>query len=120
MIRPDAAQLLTTARNALLAELLPALPENLHYSARMIANAMRISSREIAAGETCDQLTQNTLSQLCNGASGDSAELERRLAEDIRIGRFDHTDKQQALLRGLLAITHERLSISNPKLIRQA
>jgi len=43
--QPDARDLLATARAALLARLLPALPAHLHYEARMIANAMAIAGR---------------------------------------------------------------------------
>ncbi|UPY39101.1 DUF6285 domain-containing protein [Sediminicoccus sp. KRV36] len=43
--QPDAADLLATAREALLGKLLPALPAHLHYEARMIANAMAIAAR---------------------------------------------------------------------------
>jgi len=45
---PDAADLLATAREALLARLLPALPPHLQYEARMAASAMAIAAR--AAG----------------------------------------------------------------------
>lgn len=43
--QPDAADLLATARASLLEKLLPALPPELHYEARMIANAMAIAGR---------------------------------------------------------------------------
>lgn len=42
---PDAADLLATAREALLTKLLPALPPHLHYEARMAASAMAIAAR---------------------------------------------------------------------------
>ena len=46
--RPDATELLAIARRTLLDELLPRLPEELRYTALMIANAMAIASREHA------------------------------------------------------------------------
>ena len=47
--RPDATDLLATARDVLLRELLPALPPERHYAARMVANAMAIAARAGAA-----------------------------------------------------------------------
>jgi len=49
--RPQARDLLEIARNAFTAEVLPAVPEELRYTALMIANAMAIAQREIAAGD---------------------------------------------------------------------
>ena len=47
--RPDAAGLLEAARDVLLRELLPQLPESKRFEARMVANAMAIAGRETAA-----------------------------------------------------------------------
>lgn len=92
---PDAADLLTTAREALLRQLLPALPESLHYEARMIANAMAISAREQHANFGTDIVR------------------ERELASGIRRGRLD----DGATARELLAITCRKLQVSNPRLL---
>jgi len=46
----DAADLIATARDALLAELLPALPKERRYTGLMIANAMAIAVREERLG----------------------------------------------------------------------
>lgn len=48
-LQPDAANLLATARQTLLDELLPQLPASAHYTARMLANALAIAGRELAA-----------------------------------------------------------------------
>ena len=60
--RPDARNLLETARNVFIAEILPALPAASRYTALMIANAMAIAQREIAAGDAplaaeCERLS---------------------------------------------------------------
>ena len=47
--KPDAADLLATAREALLTSLLPALPPERRYEARMVANAMAIAARSLGA-----------------------------------------------------------------------
>jgi hypothetical protein len=47
--KPDAADLLATAREVLLNELLPALPAEKAFAARMVANAMAIAAREAQA-----------------------------------------------------------------------
>lgn len=47
--KPDAADLLATARDVVLKELLPALPPEKAFAARMVANAIAIALREQAA-----------------------------------------------------------------------
>jgi hypothetical protein len=47
--KPDAADLLATAREVVLKELLPALPPEKGFAARMVANALGIAAREIRA-----------------------------------------------------------------------
>ena len=50
--KPDAADLLTTAREVVLNELLPALPPEKAFAARMVAAAMALAIREGAADVT--------------------------------------------------------------------
>lgn len=47
--KPDAADLLATAREVVLNELLPALPPEKAFAARMVANAIAIALREAKA-----------------------------------------------------------------------
>jgi hypothetical protein len=47
--KPDAADLLATARDVVLKELLPALPPEKAFAARMVANAMAIAARATQA-----------------------------------------------------------------------
>jgi len=90
---PDAHDLLQTARESLLQRLLPALPAELHYEARMLASALAIALRERAAAEE-NQLT-------------------REVALAIRCGEHD----DGALFPALLAHTRAKLRISNPRLL---
>ncbi len=124
--RPDATELLDIARRTLLDELLPRLPEELRYNAMMIANAMAIAVREHGAGDTP---AQAELARLCEllGEQPEplaSAQLHaalagynRRLAAEIRTGRFD--DKERgALLDHLDKTAAHKLAIANPKALK--
>lgn len=91
--QPDGAALLAEARRLLNDELLSQLPEQRRYEARMIANAMAIAGRELAANAP---------------ARAD----EKALAADIRCGRHD---KDDSVRNRLAADVLARLAISNPK-----
>ena len=124
--RPDATELLAIARATLLDKLLPRLPEELRYDALMIANAMAIASREHAAGDTAAQAELARLRELfserskpASGAALETAlaDYNRRLAAEIRAGRFD--DKRRAALLLHLAQTAvDELAISNPRALK--
>ncbi|WP_150302619.1 DUF6285 domain-containing protein [Pseudomonas saliphila] len=117
MSRPDATALLQTARQTLFSQLLPALPKELHYEARMMANAMIIAVREQQLGETCAAQEQAHLQTLLNTTDSQRSmqELRAQLGKAIRLGEFDQHDQLSALL---LQITHAKLAISNPKAVR--
>ena len=121
--RPHAAELLKAARDAFAAELLPALPEALRYTALMIANALAIAERELAAGDTaaraecerlCRLLPEHSAPVAAEGLCDVLARYNRRLAEDIRAGRFDG-EQRDTLLKHLRVTTEEKLAVSNPK-----
>ncbi|HEX4573059.1 MAG TPA: phosphotransferase [Dongiaceae bacterium] len=90
---PTGGALLTEARRVLLEELLPLLPAEKHYEARMTANAMAIAGRERAA-------LQPPLPDL------------KPLARAIRAG---HHDNDESLRDLLAADVLARLAISNPR-----
>lgn len=89
--RPDAKELLEAARAALMAEVLPLLPPDRRMTGLMVASALAIAARELAAPLP--------------------AQLEVKTA-DIRAGRHD-TDRP--LYKALLADAKARALISNPK-----
>jgi aminoglycoside phosphotransferase (APT) family kinase protein len=91
--QPDGAALLAEARRLLSEELLSQLPEARRYEARMIANAMAIAGRGLAARTP-------------------AADESRKLAAAIRDGQRDH---DTALRDRLAADVLARLAISNPK-----
>lgn len=117
MSRPDAAALLQTARQTLFSQLLPALPKELHYEARMMANAMIIAVREQQLGESCAAQERQNLQALLGNSQSQLSEqaLRVQLGKAIRQGKFDH---QRQLGELLLQITHAKLAISNPKAVR--
>lgn len=116
--RPDGGNLLDTAREVLLKELLPHLPEAQRFHARMVANAMVIARREAAA----DQGPALAALRACMGAlTGDSDDLLQRLAHDIRAGAHDPgTPAHAAVAAALLALTRLRCGVSAPKALGKA
>jgi hypothetical protein len=124
--RPDAQDLLATARSALLADILPTLPAASRYTALMIANAMAIAQREIAAGDAplaaeCERLGALLSQPIATPAGatlrGVLAGYNHRLAGEIRAGRFDG-EERAVLLEHLRRTTEEKLAVSNPKMLK--
>jgi hypothetical protein len=125
--RPYAGELLRAAREAFAAEILPALPEALRYTGLMVANAMAIAEREIAAGATAlraeHERMQALFSEHSQAPTGDRlqdslTDYNRRLARAIRAGRFDGAERG-ALLDHLRRTTEEKLAVSNPKALQR-
>jgi hypothetical protein len=87
----------------------------------MIANAMAIASRELEHGADNRAELWALLVRLYTEASDTTPldDLQRRLARDLRAGRFDQEEHVhlRALLRGR---THLRLRISAPNLAERA
>lgn len=120
---PDGARLLALARAALLEALLPALPKERQFEARLIANAMAIAARELTAGRApldADRTALSTLvgesdSEITTSRETRNEALERlgwRVAAEIRSGRRDADPKlYEVLLRGV----SWRLAETNPR-----
>jgi len=122
--RPDAAELLEIARRTLLDEMLPRLPQDLRYSALMIANAMAIAARERAGGDADAsaelarlQTFYDAPQQALAGRALAEALIEynRRLAADIRAGRCDD---RAGLRDHLERATADKLRVSNPQALK--
>lgn len=120
---PDGVQLLTLARAALLETLLPSLPKDKQFEARLVANAMAIAARELEAGRGPMDGDVDALAALFDERDGDimaksetrEEALERlswRAAAEIRSGR---RDGQRALYDVLLRSVAWRLAESNPR-----
>jgi hypothetical protein len=122
---PEGAELLQIARETLLTQLRPLLGEDARYTVAMIANAMAIAARQTQAGEAPAQQALARLNALYGEPACELtgaklrealAESERRLARDIRAGRFDEENgKHRAMLAHLRESVAARLRVSNPK-----
>ncbi len=111
---PGGAVLLAIARTTLLEEVLPKVPPAQVYAVRMIANAMAIAARELAAEDDEAAGRERILALYRQaGFAEPEGDVERALAADIRAGRFD---AHQAGLVDLLARQVDgRLALANPK-----
>ena len=116
MTENDGAELLIQARVTLLDELLGALPEDKRYPALMVANAMAIAARELAAPADGRAERQALAALLGPAREADQdatvAALAARLADEIRAGRFDGDPRVHDHLKGEV---ETRLALSNPK-----
>ena len=126
----DAADLIATARDALLAELLPALPKERRYTGLMIANAMAIASREDRLGFDAARSEAARLRNLladvgasparaADAVESELATLRARIRDAIRDGLFDAPAHWDALVAALLHTAADRVAISNPKALRE-
>lgn len=114
--RPFGDELLDVARATLLQELLPALPRELHYTARMIANAMAIARREHCADDPNPGM--RALAARLTGAAAYGDDWPHALAMAIRAGAFDDARSARAeLIAALLRWTRARVAISNPRIL---
>jgi hypothetical protein len=119
--QPDGAALLAEARRTLLELLLPLLPPARRYDGLMVANAMAIAAREFGEWdetlrESLAEILNAPLPPACSGRD-QTAELEARLARQIRAGQYDAGDGREAVRRYLRAATLARVRLSNPKLL---
>ena len=96
--KPDAADLLATAREVVLAELLPALPPEKVVAARMVAAAIALALRQSAAPPMAD------------------ARDLAMLAGEIRAGLHDPGTESHAEVAGFLRdCARARAAVSAPK-----
>jgi hypothetical protein len=111
---PEGPNLLATARDALLAEVLPKLSGTDAFTARMIANAMAIAAREAAQNDAWVAEMRATMQRL----TGDTVAPDRAFAAAIRAGAVDpgttHHAEATALLRQAARL---RCAISAPRVL---
>lgn len=109
--KPDAADLLATAREVVLRDLLPALPPEQAFAARMVAAAIALALREATAtGEAA------LLDRLRGLVAAPADDPLRALAAEIRAGRHDPGSARHAEVAAWLRdATRLRASVSAPK-----
>jgi hypothetical protein len=116
--RPDGGNLLDTARDVLLKDLLPHLPEAQRFHARMVANAMAVARREAVADPAPTLAALRTAMATPAGAADD---LLQRLSREIRAGTHDPgTAAYAPIAAALLALTRLRCGVSAPKALGKA
>jgi hypothetical protein len=114
--KPDAANLLATARSLLMEEILPALPADKAVAARMVAAAIGLALREATAGQEWQDALQERLHALV--AAPDSRRLQR-LSEEIRDGLHDPgTPSHAEVAHWLHDYARLRATVSAPKALR--
>jgi hypothetical protein len=124
--RPNGAELLKIAREALTRELASEFPEARRYLALMIANAMAIAARELELGDGADRAELTSLRMLFREPGPDTSEdvadrleaLNRRLCAEIRAGKFTRGDVEARLRDHLRRSAEARVAISNPKALK--
>jgi Domain of unknown function (DUF6285) len=126
----DALDLIATARDALVNDLLPRLQKDQRYTALMIANALAIAQREQRAsvdaardeiGRLVNLFAECGIAAVSSGSDGRTDELpvlRRTLCSAIRGGRFDEGSRWTALVAHLERTTADWVAISNPKALR--
>lgn len=97
---PDARGLVSIALRTFRDSVLPAVPAERRFEALMIANALGIAERELAAKP--DAALEARTPQLCR---------------DIEAGAYDPPERQADLRKVLWELTRARLAISNPRLL---
>jgi hypothetical protein len=116
--RPTPLELIRIANQTLSNEMLPgAKPEQL-YSLRMIANALGIAARELAAQDkdTTDETRGLNLLYTDSKNFDDLNARNRHFASDLRRGAFESSLAQEAQVRQHLILTARRkLAAAYPK-----
>ena len=126
---PDADDLLAAARESVLGNILSAVPDAAHYEVLMIANALAIARRMLAFGDAPIRAELVALAALYElspvpdlageALVGALAELNRRLARDIRDGVFDQPCHAHDAVRALIwQSTVRKLREAKPKLLQ--
>ena len=114
---PGGADLLDTARRALLETLAPLLPPEKTYDARMVARAMAVAARELDQLDAVRRDSAARITAFLREAgldAGGAEPTEQTLARLLREGRIP-PENHRALPGLLMALTRAKLAINNPK-----
>ena len=117
---PTRRTLLALARDVLLNDLMPLLPEEARLDARLVANSMAIAERE---AETADDLrktiTRNLEELYDSRVLGEKPkDLLRRFARDLRVGTFSSSEPLERRAREILwQLTIAKLRRANPRFL---
>jgi len=111
---PSGAALLPLARDMLINELMPLLPEERRPDALLVAKFMVVAQREAEAPAEMERAILREIELLC----GPGSEAMRRFAGDLRIGAFEDGEARERTARAILwRLTVPRLRQSNPEFL---
>lgn len=121
---PAGPALLALARDILLNDLMPLLPDERRLEARLVANSMAIAEREALAGEGLSDAILRDLGALYGEARNADAQrkggsdLLGRFARDLRAGAFEGTETRDREAREILwRLTIAKLRQANPRFL---
>jgi hypothetical protein len=115
---PSGPALLALARDVLLNELMPLLPQEAHLEARLVANSMAIAEREAVAGEEPAQEILRQLEKLYGERGSGKLGLLTRLAHDLRLGVLESSEPREHHAREILwRLTIAKLRSANPRFL---
>jgi hypothetical protein len=113
---PPADNLLDTALAILREVVLPAVSSHARYEALMVANAMSIVARQIAAGDRPLEEARARLTAIYQTPERSLADMERQLAHDVRAGLFDAPgERRTAVFAHLWDTALAAAAVSHPK-----
>src|SRR6516162_9121575 len=111
---PSGAALLPLARDLLVNELMPLLPEERRPNALLVAKCMAIAQREAEAPAEEGRAILREIELLC----GPGLDVLRRFAYDLRVGAFESSKPHDRAARAILwRLTVAKLRQSNPEFL---
>ena len=113
--RPTAAELLDAVATFLTEDVMAELDARKSFHVRVAANVLRILEREWL-DEPAHREEDRVVMAALLGRDGAAQDLSDELAHRIRAGEFD--DRADEVLAALRGITRRKLSITNPRYIR--
>jgi|SRR5215467_5825302 len=118
--QPTGPSLLALARDVLLTDLLPLLPEEARLDARLVASSMAIAEREsIASAKLVDDILtelETLYGQHLGNKTGEDEPL-RRFAHDFRVGAFEGSPRDRRSREILWRLTIAKLRLANPRFL---
>lgn len=113
---PTPGEILEVVAAMIRDQLVPQLPPDAVFHARVAANAIDLVRRQLQTGDALEAASlvrlQQLLGQQLLGHQGDAAALERELCERIRSGSL--TTDSPGLIDHLMACTLAKMSIDQP------
>ena len=111
---PRGSALLALARDVLLNELMPLLPEECRPDALLVARCMAVAQREAEAPAEEGRAILREIELLC----GQGLDAWRRFAHDLRVGAFESSEPHDRAARAILwRLTVAKLRRSNPEFL---